>query len=856
MPETVLLALDPQHFDTTQNARQVLVPGAKHPDNPILRPRAGAWDGTRCKVYGTVLVDPKDGLFRMWYSGSTDYPDAVRRRDGARRHVGYACSQDGIHWERPALGLVEYDGSKENNLVQLDAQAPSVFLQEQASADRRFLMITETGLDTHHNKVLYSADGIHWTEPGQEPIPSDTGQGRHEPFSILHDPQESDPTRRWKGYSLIHVRRDGYRGRAVGLFLAPEPYGWQEYPIQPIMSATEGMESEIHIPHVTRFHGTYVMLYDAMEPNHHTQTEIAVSDDGITFRRVQNGVKVIPNGKPGEPDAGKVCVSPRSLFTHDGKIWWYYTISADTYQTGPRGLMANPWYRYTALAQWRQDGFAYLGAISSGDQATVTSRLLEVGSGGLEELWLNAEAPVAGSGITIDLLDEAGQSLATSQPWLGDHLRGAITWEGGIRPPLTAGQKVSLRLHFSGADTRIYAMGIGNVKPAAPVAHTASRPPGSLPVPRRTATSPGLPKIRWSFTAQAKISGSPVLDGDTVYFGSWDQSIYAIDTRQGAQRWKFETKNSITAAPAVYRQNVYVGSRDGYVYALDANNGHLQWKTQVYNVPLSTLRNPNGPWVEGSPTVGAWANTWGDEQDAPHRLFIGAHDRNMHAFDLVQGLEEWRFPTFNWILSRPAVEYYAVYFGSMDGYIYALDGRSGAMVWRYRAGRHLQYAPSVVPGSIACEAVCGSPLVDHGTVYCGADDGFMYALDSATGAERWVFQTQKWIWGRPLLSRGVLIVPSADGRIYGLDPASGRPVWRKATENGNYAEVVRWQDRQGRERALVACTSGRLYAVEPESGHTVWSFDAGAGLRAAPVVGTDGIIYLPTCTGSLHALEV
>ena len=45
--EAALLALDPQHFPTLENARQVLEPGEKHPANPVLAPRPGQWDGTR-----------------------------------------------------------------------------------------------------------------------------------------------------------------------------------------------------------------------------------------------------------------------------------------------------------------------------------------------------------------------------------------------------------------------------------------------------------------------------------------------------------------------------------------------------------------------------------------------------------------------------------------------------------------------------------------------------------------------------------------------------------------------------------------------------------------------------------------
>ena len=108
--ETVLLALDPQHFLLVEGAVQQLIPGELHPANPVLRPRPGEWDGTRCKVYGAVLVDPADGLFKMWYSGGTDTPDSIRRECGSARNVGFAISEDGIHWERPNLGIIEYNG--------------------------------------------------------------------------------------------------------------------------------------------------------------------------------------------------------------------------------------------------------------------------------------------------------------------------------------------------------------------------------------------------------------------------------------------------------------------------------------------------------------------------------------------------------------------------------------------------------------------------------------------------------------------------------------------------------------------------------------------------------------------------
>ncbi len=842
---TVLLALDDLHFPDRHDVLQFLEPGEKCPANPVLSPRPGQWDGTRCKVYGTVLFDPADRLFKMWYSGGADHPDAVRRQEGSPRHIGYAFSNDGINWERPDLGIIEYNGSTRNNLIHLDAQAPNVFLQrDEADPQKRFLLITESGLDTSKVKLLHSPDGVRWRRCEKNAITGeqDWRKRAHEPFSILYDPLDPDPSRRWKGYSLLHLFENGYRGRAVGLFTASDPESWVEWPTQPIMSAIDGMESEIHIPHVTRFHDTYVMLYDAMEPNHHAQAELALSDDGIKFRRVQNGVKLIPNGPPGQPDAGKVCVSPRSLFTHDGKIWWYYTISTDTYQTGPRGFRGSPWYRYVALANWREDGFASLRPISKDGRATVSTCNLRAMADGTAHIWINADAPSSCGGITVELLDAEGDVRGTSRRWIGDEVRAPIRWNER-EPVVRAGEQVSLRLRFGGPATRLFAVGMDRVERVPAAERSSAMAP---PAAKRSA---GPAQFAWSFQASAKISSSPVLHNNRLFVTSWDQNLYALDPTTGKLSWKHATGNIISTSPAPHRDTVYTGSRDGNIYAVDINSGELRWKT-----PASSGRSPgsiNGAWIDCSPAIAPFLPRWGSETEPPHRLFVGTHNRDMNALDLESGTRQWSFPTFNWILSRPAISEYTVYFGSMDGYVYAVDARVGALQWRYRVGRHLRYATSVLPGSVVCEAVCGAPLVKDGTVYIGADDGFLYALDAGSGEERWVYQTSKWIWGQPAMIEGVLVVASADGCVYGLDASSGKLRWRVRTTTANYADVV---VRSG--SALVACTDGRLYAIDPIRGAVAWTFDAGAGLRAAPAVADSGLIYLTTCGGSVHALRV
>jgi hypothetical protein len=127
-------------------------------------------DAYGCSIYGSVLHD--GGRFRMWYQA---WPRDYDGRDSLA--VACAESDDGLIWERPSYGLMERDGNRNNALTDLPFHAPSVFIDPDAPAQRRYrafgythperavgysLPTPDKGYYTAH-----SADGLHWTvEPG------------------------------------------------------------------------------------------------------------------------------------------------------------------------------------------------------------------------------------------------------------------------------------------------------------------------------------------------------------------------------------------------------------------------------------------------------------------------------------------------------------------------------------------------------------------------------------------------------------------------------------------------------------------------------------------------------------------
>ena len=71
---------------------------------------------------------------------------------------------------------------------------------------------------------------------------------------------------------------------------------------------------------------------------------------------------------------------------------------------------------------------------------------------------------------------------------------------------------------------------------------------------------------------------SPAVSGSSLYVGSSDHFLYALDRQDGILKWKFKTGGRITSSPAVSEGVVYFGSFDAYFYAVDAATGALKWK--------------------------------------------------------------------------------------------------------------------------------------------------------------------------------------------------------------------------------------------------------------------------------------
>ena len=126
----------------------------------------GTPDSRVVKYYGAVC-QVEDEL-RLWYLGHGDIDG-----EPTPAQVCYAVSTDGVNWEKPELGLVEFNGSKRNNLLPFEAPGTPgscsvLYDPEDPDPARRFKMVTED--NPYYITASYSHDGIHWKEGPNNPI--------------------------------------------------------------------------------------------------------------------------------------------------------------------------------------------------------------------------------------------------------------------------------------------------------------------------------------------------------------------------------------------------------------------------------------------------------------------------------------------------------------------------------------------------------------------------------------------------------------------------------------------------------------------------------------------------------------
>ncbi len=342
------------------------------------------------------------------------------------------------------------------------------------------------------------------------------------------------------------------------------------------------------------------------------------------------------------------------------------------------------------------------------------------------------------------------------------------------------------------------------------------------------------------------IFSTPVIGSDeTIYVGSADHVVYALDPIGNCERWRHEVGEVIDSAATIGEDgSVYVPTGNG-LYAFDPA-GNVRWHLDLLK-EASHFSPSTIYWWEGNAVVGP--NGW---------IYAGCDDFHIYAID-QEGKIRWRTLTgcCVWTAACFSPEG-VVYFVSFDFHLYALDMKTGKVKWTRNMKNFVVSSPMLAP---------------DGTLYVGSFDNVLYALDGKNGRLKWTMETGGPIYGTPAIDdEGFLYVGSSDGNVYCIDPATTSLRWTFYTGDSVRCSVSLGPDPDGAcpFLAYVGSGNGTIYAFEP-SGACRWSYNTLAGsvpgvqycnINASIALGRHGlatasangdIIYVPYTVAKTHA---
>lgn len=268
----------------------------------------------------------------------------------------------------------------------------------------------------------------------------------------------------------------------------------------------------------------------------------------------------------------------------------------------------------------------------------------------------------------------------------------------------------------------------------------------------------------WTFpeddSEERALYATPIVEGDTVYLADYSGRVTRLRITDDlpTQVWTAELGAHVVATPAYDGDSLYVPTADGRLVILGATSGD---RTSTFNTSDRRI------W--GAPALGDGA------------IYLGDLDNgSTTALDLITGEVIWEQEISGPTAADFVLDGDLLLAGSFDQHLHALNvNDGGAERWAF-AGDGWFLA---------------RPLVHDGVVYAATMTGWLYAIDRATGEQRWVFNdTEAQFRASPVIVGDRLIAIARDGRIFALNPATGDVAWTQDAaddENLNANPLVR-----------------------------------------------------------------
>ena len=432
---------------------------------PVLKPDR-RWEDFRITSYFTVVQD--GGVCRMYYSCFSEDQWNFASSEVTWRDYAFLClaeSTDGIHWTKPNLGIIEYNGSRSNNIIARSIVDGTVFIDPTAEPAKRYKMLSTIGAHSGGLRVSYSADGIHFTMPEQAVS------------SWRPDSQQNAFYDQRLGTYVAYLRgRNGMgiplpdRRCVVRVEVKDIAAPWNQ--VTPQLVLAPDSEDSPEVDFYTNAGLKYPYAQDAYfffpAAYHHFPKQfgndglldcsIAASRDGIHWQRPDRR-PYVGLGEKGDWDAAFIMMGV-GLVRQGDRLIQYYN-GTDISHGGTRkaskqigSAQGRRRWGWMGAVEQRLDGFFSADTDYRGGSLSTP---LIVFSGNRLELNLNTSAI---GEARVEIQDEQGRpipgfALQDCDAIMANDVRYVTAWKGNSNVSALTGRPV--RLHFEARATRLYA---------------------------------------------------------------------------------------------------------------------------------------------------------------------------------------------------------------------------------------------------------------------------------------------------------------------------------------------------------------------------------------------------------------
>ena len=412
------------------------------------------WEGNT-SAYFTLFQD--GDIYRAYYRGT--HFDEAAKKSAHREVTCYAESRDGITWTKPKLGLVEFNGSKDNNILLIGEGchnfAPFKDANPNCPPESRYKALAGTGNEGTRKErpslqAWQSPDGLHWTRVREEPVI--TAGAFDSQNTAFYDTELGAYRAYWRYFTGGYTDERGWKPKGVRAIRTATSKDFLTWENQADLAYGDAPETQLYTNAVRPYARAPHLLLGfptRYEPKH-SQVEpvFMTSRDGVNFNRWEE--PVIPITAPEDRDGNRSNYMTIGVLQLPGRDKELSVYGTEAYYTGPGSRIR----RFT----YRLDGFVSASAKEQGE--LITKPLTFAGS----KLSLNI---VSKGSTRVEVRDADGKpvpgfTLDDCAPITGDEIDHAVVWKGGSLTAF-AGKPVQLRVVLQQAD--LFALQfVGNAK--------------------------------------------------------------------------------------------------------------------------------------------------------------------------------------------------------------------------------------------------------------------------------------------------------------------------------------------------------------------------------------------------------